>query len=156
MSYKKSAFFCFVKHAVHSNSIQYHDVVEFFLLRKKVYLKKKINLMILYISWNGRLLTERRGGSKLVFIYFLENSAKGMDMEEHPVIIWLVLKLTDLYIYILHCCLIPSISLFVLLDKQIHLTFRYFFVVCNNTLFFNLPNFRIMQLFCTYVLRIYM
>ena len=52
------------------------------------------------------------------------NSAKGMDMEEHPLIIWLVLKLMRVYMYIycIYCWLNPSISLFVLLDKANILT----------------------------------
>ena len=54
---------------------------------------------------------------------WLQNPAKGMDMGEHPLINWLVLKLTKIYIFIFHCCLNPSICLFVLLDKQI-LTFN--------------------------------
>ena len=51
-------------------------------------------------------------------------------MGKHPLIFWLVLKMTDLYIYIyfLHCCLIPSISLFVLLDKQIYFHTMYIIV----------------------------
>ena len=48
-------------------------------------------------------------------------------MEEHPLVVLLVLKLSkrdlySLYLYLNHCCLNPSISLYVLLDKANTLT----------------------------------
>ena len=46
---------------------------------------------------------------------WLQNQVEVMYMEEHPLINWLVLKLTKkhlhIYIYSFHCCLNPLISL---------------------------------------------
>ena len=74
---------------------------------------KLVYMFLLY--WTEIVQYDTKGHKRSEDNRWLQKPTKGMDMEEHPLIVWLVLTLSkkDLYtLYLYHCCLNPSISLY--------------------------------------------